>query len=101
MKKSESCAVTGRPPISTNWVDNDKTHGTGAPLMRSTWVARDCRGPNEIDRDDLFSAMLPIELIRFMLSRQVTQRGGGLKRNAMYLDKEGARFGAEVRAGHL
>ena len=45
--KSEAWAVTGRAPISTKWVDTDKTHGTGSPLVRSRWVARDFKGHGE------------------------------------------------------
>lgn len=64
----------------------DKTHGKGVPMVRSRWVARDFKGPNERGREDLFSATPPIELIRYILSRQATRRDDGIERNTMYLD---------------
>ena len=86
VQRSEAWRVTGKAPISTKWVDTDKTHGTGEPMVRSRWVARDFKGPNEKDREDLFGATPPIELMRFMLSRQATRRKDGQVRKTMYLD---------------
>ena len=77
VKKSEAWQKTGRPPISTKWVDTDKTHGTGKPMVRSRWVARDFKDPRDKDREDLFSATPPIEMMRYMLSRQATRRPDG------------------------
>jgi len=85
VKKSEAWSVTGKAPISTKWVDTDKTHGAGAPMVRARWVARDFKSPHEKDREDLFSASPPIELIRLMLSRQATRRSDGRERKTMYL----------------
>ena len=56
VKKSEAWRLTGKAPISTKWVDTDKTNGTGEPMVRSRWVARDFKDPKEKDREDLFSA---------------------------------------------
>lgn len=64
VKKSEALEKTGKPPITTEWVDTDKTHGTGKATVRSTWVARDFKGMNAKDQEDLFSATPPIELMR-------------------------------------
>jgi hypothetical protein len=86
VKKDEAWKVTGKAPISTKWVDTDKTHGTGTPLVRSRWVARDFKDPKEKDREDLFSATPPIELMRFVLSRQATVRKNGKVRKTMFLD---------------
>ena len=86
VKKEEAWRVTGKAPISTKWVDTDKTHGTGVPMVRSRWVARDFKDPKEKDREDLFSATPPLEMIRFMLSRQATVRDDGEERKTMYLD---------------
>ena len=86
VKKSEAWEKTGRAPISTKWVDTDKTHGTGKPLVRSRWVARDFKNPNEKGREDLFSATPPLELLRVMISRQATVRRDGKRRKSMYLD---------------
>ncbi len=41
VKKREAYETTGRAPISTKWVDTDKTHGQGKMLVRSRWVPRD------------------------------------------------------------
>lgn len=57
VKKSEAWAATGKPPLSTQWVDTDNTHGTGAPLLR-------------LRMGDLFSPTSLVELMRFMLLRQ-------------------------------
>jgi hypothetical protein len=90
VKRAEAWKVTGKAPISTKWVDTDKTHGMGDPLVRSRWVARDFKDPKEKDRDDLFSATPPIEMMRFIVSRQATRRGDGEERKTMYLDAKKA-----------
>ena len=86
VKKAEALRVTGTEPISTKWVDTDKSHGVGEMLVRSRWVARDFKGKGEKDRDDLFSATPPLELIRYMLSRQATRRADGRERKTLYID---------------
>lgn len=72
--------MTGRSRITTTWVDMDTTHGTGVPMVRSRWVARDFKGRGERDLEDHFSATPPIELMRLMISRQAAQRAGGVER---------------------
>ena len=86
VKKSEAWRITGKAPISTKWVDTDKTHGIGVPVIRSRWVARDFKDPKEKDREDLFSATPPLEMMRFIMSRQATHRKDGRERKSMYLD---------------
>ena len=86
VKKSEAYRVTGTHPISTKWVDTDKNHGNGDLLVRSRWVARDFRARGEKDREDLFSATPPLELIRYLLSRQATRREDGRERKTLYID---------------
>ena len=86
VEKEEAWRVTGKAPISTKWVDTDKTHGTKEAMVRSRWVARDFKDHKEKDREDLFSATPPIELIRFVLSRQATKRMDGIERKTMFLD---------------
>ncbi len=87
VKKEEAWQVTGKAPISTKWVDTDKNHGTcDKPMVRSRWVARDFKNPNDKDREDLFSATPPIEMMRLMISRQATRRQDGRERKTMYLD---------------
>ena len=41
VKKSEACRVAGKGPLSTKWVDTDKSHGNGEIFVRSRWLARD------------------------------------------------------------
>ena len=87
VKKEEAWRVTGRAPISTKWVDTDKRHGTcSTPMVRSRWVARDFKDPADKDREDLFSATPPIEMMRLVISRQATRRKDGRERKTMYLD---------------
>ena len=45
VKKSEAWRITGKAPISTKWVDTDKTHGIGVPVIRSEWVSKDFKVP--------------------------------------------------------
>ena len=86
VEKEEAWKVIGKAPISTKFVDTDKTHGTKEAMVRSRWVARDFKDHKEKDREDLFSATPPIELIRFVLSRQATKRMDGIERKTMFLD---------------
>ena len=86
VKTEEAFRVTGKKPIGTRWVDTDKSHGVGERLVRSRWVARDFKDKKEKDRYDLFSATPPLEIIRYMLSRQATRRGDGKERKSMYID---------------
>ena len=70
----EECfRVTGKEPLSVKWVDTDK--GTeGQPLVRCRLVARDFKGKDEKDREDLFAATPPLELKRVLMSKAVTRR---------------------------
>ena len=86
VKRSEAYTVTGKSPISTRWVDTDKSHGNGEMLVRSRWVARDFKKKGEKDREDLFSATPPLELIRYVISRQATRRTDGRERKTLYID---------------
>ena len=86
VKKSEAYRVTGKPPISTKWVDTDKSHGVGEMIVRSRWVARDFKTRGEKDRGDLFSATPPLELIRYVISRQATNRADGRERKTLYIE---------------
>ena len=52
--------MTGRPPVSTKWVEVDKG-AAEKPDVRCRLVARDFRVKGEGHRDDLFAAMPPLE----------------------------------------
>ena len=61
VRTEEECyRVTGRAPISTKWVDTDKSHGQAKLDVRSRWVARYFRTMGEKDLEDLFSATPPL-----------------------------------------
>ena len=61
----EECwRVTGRPPISTRWVDVQMAGG-----VRSRWVARDFKPAGAEMREDLFAAMPPLEAKRMLFRR--------------------------------
>ena len=81
VKKSEAWRVTGKAPVSTKWVGTDKNQWTRKPMIWPKWVARDFKDPMEKDREeDLFSATPPLEMMRFILSRQATRRKDGRER---------------------
>ena len=69
VKTKEAFEVTGKKPISTKWVDTDKSHGQGKMLVRSRLVARDFKMKGEWGREDLFCSSPPLELIRFLVSK--------------------------------
>ena len=84
VKQSEAYRVTGKGAISTKWVNTDKSHGNGEMLVRSRWVARDFfKLKGEKDRQDLFSVTPPLELIRYVISRQATMRTDGQERKTL------------------
>ena len=56
VKKKECFERTGKAPISTRWIDSDKSHGQGTMKVRSRFVARDFKRQGERDREDLFYA---------------------------------------------
>lgn len=62
---------TGRAPVSVKWVDTKKLGG----VIRSRLVARDFKTKGEKDREDLFAATPPLELLKAQLSRAASKRG--------------------------
>ena len=67
-------------------VDSDKSHGNGEIFVRSRCVARDFKLKGEQDREDLFCATPPLELIRYVIPRQATRRSDGQERKTLYID---------------
>jgi hypothetical protein len=57
---AECWSRTGRPPVSTKWVDIGKGK-EGKTAIRSRWVARDFKVKGDKDREDLFASMPPLE----------------------------------------
>jgi hypothetical protein len=62
---------TGRAPVSVKWVDTMKLGG----VIRSRLVARDFKTKGEKEREDLFAATPPLELLKAQLSRAASKRG--------------------------
>ena len=94
VKRSESLQRTGKPPpLSTKWVDTDKSHGQGKLNVRSRWVARDFKTKGEEDREDLFCAP-PLELLRFLVSRTATRSrtSRGRRRKMLFIDVKKAQL---------
>jgi hypothetical protein len=67
----ECWEATGKPPVSVKWVDTMKLGG----LVRSRLVARDFKTKGEKDREDLFAATPPLELLKAQLSRAASKKG--------------------------
>jgi hypothetical protein len=85
--ESECWKKTGAAPVSTRWVDRNK--GTEEqPEVRSRIVARDFKGKGKYckDREDLFAATPPLELLRFLVSMTATRKGGAIKRKMAFVD---------------
>jgi hypothetical protein len=67
----EAWSSTGRGPVSVKWVDTEKLGG----VVRSRLVARDFKTKGEKEREDLFAATPPLELLKAQLSRAASKRG--------------------------
>ena len=61
----ECIAKTGKPPITTKWIDVNKGT-TEEPIIRSRLVALDFRLKGKAARFDLFAAMRPLEAKRML-----------------------------------
>ena len=87
----ESWAKTGRGPVSVRWVDTDK--GTeGVPNIRCRLVARDFKSRDDRDREDLFAATPPLELLKCLLSKAVS---GSKCRKILVIDVKKAHLNPE------
>ena len=97
VKRVEAFEKTGKPPISTKWVDTDMSHGVGEMKVRSRWVARDFKTRGKGYREDLLCATPPLELLRFLISRQATTRSDGRERkNHVHRRLEGSSHSRNV-----
>jgi hypothetical protein len=67
---SEALERTGKVPVSVKWVDTMKAGG----LVRCRLVARDFRTKDDKDREDLFAATPPLELLKALLSKAASDR---------------------------
>ena len=97
--EAECWARTGRPPVSTKWVDINK--GTPEkPDVRCRLVARDFKPKGEKDREDLFAAMPPLEakkLLFRMAAACAGSRGGtSMNMKLMFIDVKKAHLNGTV-----
>ena len=97
----EECVQqTGRPPITTKWVDVDKGRD-GEVLVRSRLVARDFKTKGDDRGFDVFAATPPLEMKR-LLFRMARVKGsvGGDEKNGpvklMFIDVKKAHLNGEV-----
>ena len=74
----ECIRMTGRPPVSTKWVEVDKETAE-KPDVRCRLVARDFRVKGEGHRDDLFAAMPPLEAKKLLFKLAAATRKGRLE----------------------
>ena len=63
--------------------------------VRSRLVARDFRGKGEKDREDLFAATPPLELLRMLISKTATITSKSGRRKMMFIDVENAHLNPE------
>ena len=76
---------TGKAPVTVKWVDTDKGDGKEAKI-RSRLVARDFPGKGEKDREDLFAATPPLELLRMVISKTATITMKSGRRKMLFID---------------
>jgi hypothetical protein len=68
----EECwSKSGKAPVTVKWVDTEKLGG----VVRSRLVARDFKSKGEKEREDLFAATPPLELLKAQLSRAASKKG--------------------------
>jgi hypothetical protein len=101
--REECFQETGKPPVSTRWVDINK--GTAEdPEVRCRMVARDFKPRGERDREDLFAAMPPLECKKLLFAKAVQndepcRRGGDERLKLMFIDVKKAHLNAMLKAG--
>ena len=76
---------TSKAPITIKWVDTEKG-GAGEVKIRRGLVARDFRLKGARDREDLFAATHPLELLRMLISKTCTATKNGYKRKMLFVD---------------
>ncbi len=92
---------TGKEPVTFKWIDTDRGEGSKVKI-RSRLVARDLRTIGDKDREDLFVATPPLELLRALLSKAATRTRDSERASeaSVHRCKEGPPE-PEVRAGRL
>jgi hypothetical protein len=99
--REECFEETGKPPVSTRWVDINK--GTeDDPEVRCRLVARDFKPKGERDREDLFAAMPPLECKKTIFAKAVQndepcRRGGDERLKLMFIDVKKAHLNGVLK----
>ena len=89
----ECVRVTGKKPIQVRWVDVDKGFG----VYRSRLVAKDFRPKNKIDdREGLFAATPPLEVVKFLVVQAATKCRQGVVRKVKLIDISKAHLYAPI-----
>ena len=100
---SECLEMSGRPPISTRWVDVNQG-STESLDVRCRLVARDFKPKGERDRSDIFAAMPPLEAkkLPYPEKRSEGERScgtaNGASRRSLLIDVEKAHLDGELEA---
>jgi hypothetical protein len=84
---------TGKAPVGTKWIDVLKQTENGA-IVRSRLVARDFKNAGDRNRDDLFAATPPLEVVKAMLSLARRERNEDFK--VMLIDVKKAHLNGVV-----
>ena len=90
----------GKKPTTTKWVEGWKKNEDGARFVRCRLVGRDFKVKHEVERDDLFAAMPPLEAKKTMFRMTAGVRGWRRKRGAdeiklMFIDVRKAHLNAK------
>ena len=82
---------TGKPPISTRWVDTNKGIN-GAFDIRSRLVARDFkgRGGGKEKEDSIYASTPPLEGLRMLCSKAAALGRTGKRRKMLFMDAKKA-----------
>ena len=93
----EYIAKTGKPPITTKWIDVNKGSAE-EPIVRSRLVARDFRLKGEAARFDLIAAMPPLEAKRMLFLMAVRRNRERLKKKykLLFIDVKKAHLNGKV-----
>ena len=93
----ECIAKTGKPPITTKWIDVNKGSAE-EPIVRSRLVARDFRLKGEAARFDLFAAMPPLEAKRmlFLMAVRRNRERPKKKYKLLFIDVKKAHLNGKV-----
>ena len=99
--EEEAREITGRPPISVDWVDTNKGDRE-RPVLRSRLVVQETRRISTLGPEDaaaIFAATPPLEALRFVLSQAMTEQRDDrqMERVVAFLDISRAHLHSPIR----